>query len=73
MGSLFFGEAPVTDFASAKASDADKYKSYYAKMLEQGIYLAPSAFEACFVSMAHDENSIQKTIEGAAKSFDSPS
>jgi glutamate-1-semialdehyde 2,1-aminomutase len=71
MGSLFFGEDPVTDFASVKASDAEKYKSYYAKMLEQGIYLAPSAFEACFVSMAHDENSIQKTIDGAAKSFDS--
>ena len=71
MGSLFFGENPVMDFASAKASDADKYKSYYAKMLEQGIYLAPSAFEACFVSIAHDENSIQKTIDGAVKSFDS--
>jgi glutamate-1-semialdehyde 2,1-aminomutase len=71
MGSLFFGEKPVTDFASAKASDADKYKSYYAKMLEQGIYLAPSPFEACFVSTAHDENSIQKTIDGAATSFDS--
>ena len=70
MGSLFFGEDPVTDFASAKASDAEKYKSYYAKMLEQGIYLAPSAFEACFVSIAHDENSIQKTIDAAAKSFD---
>ena len=71
MGSLFFEETPVMDFASAKASDADKYKSYYAKMLEQGIYLAPSAFEACFVSIAHDENSIQKTIDGAVKSFDS--
>jgi glutamate-1-semialdehyde 2,1-aminomutase len=70
MGSLFFGENLVTDFASAKASDADKYKSYYAKMLEQGIYLAPSPFEACFVSTAHDENSIQKTIDGAATSFD---
>jgi glutamate-1-semialdehyde 2,1-aminomutase len=71
MGSLFFGEDPVTDFASAKASDSEKYKSYYAKMLEQGIYLAPSAFEACFVSIAHDEKIIQKTIDAAARSFDS--
>jgi glutamate-1-semialdehyde 2,1-aminomutase len=71
MGSLFFGEDPVTDFASAKASDSEKYKSYYAKMLEQGIYLAPSAFEACFVSIAHDEKSIQETIDAAARSFDS--
>jgi len=71
MGSLFFGEGPVTDFASAKASNAEKFKVYYAKMLEQGIYLAPSAFEACFVSTAHDENSVRKTIDCAAKSFGS--
>jgi glutamate-1-semialdehyde 2,1-aminomutase len=69
MGSLFFGENPVTNFDSAKASDAEKFKVYYAKMLEQGIYLAPSPFEACFVSTAHDENSILKTIESAARSF----
>ncbi len=71
MGSLFFGEDPVTDFASAKASDAEKFKVYYAKMLQQGIYLAPSAFEACFVSTAHDEKSIRRTIDCAARSFDS--
>jgi glutamate-1-semialdehyde 2,1-aminomutase len=69
MGSLFFGEGPVTDFASAKASNAEKFKVYYAKMLEQGIYLAPSAFEACFVSTAHDEKSIRRTIDCAARSF----
>ena len=71
VGSLFFGEDPVTDFASAKASDAEKFKGYYVNMLEQGIYLAPSAFEACFVSTAHDENSIQKTLDCAANSFGS--
>jgi glutamate-1-semialdehyde 2,1-aminomutase len=69
MGSLFFGEDPVTDFASAKASDAEKFRVYYAKMLEQGIYLAPSAFEASFVSTAHDEKSIRRTIDCAARSF----
>ncbi len=69
MGSLFFGGDPVTDFASAKASDAEKFRVYYAKMLEQGIYLAPSAFEACFVSTAHDEKSIRRTIDCAARSF----
>ncbi len=69
MGSIFFGEDPVTDFASAKASDAEKFKTYYAHMPEQGIYLAPSAFEACFISAAHDEHSIKKTLECAAKSF----
>ena len=69
MGSIFFTEEPVRDFASAKASNGEMFKSYYANMLEQGIYLAPSAFEACFVSTAHDEESIQKTIRYAEKSF----
>jgi len=71
MGSLFFGENPVTDFTSAKASDAERFKRYYANMLNQGIYLAPSAFEACFVSTAHDENTIKQTIDCAARSLDS--
>ncbi|MBW1887952.1 MAG: glutamate-1-semialdehyde 2,1-aminomutase [Deltaproteobacteria bacterium] len=69
MGSIFFTEEPVRDFASAKASNGEMFKAYYANMLEQGIYLAPSAFEACFVSTAHDEESIQKTIRYAEKSF----
>lgn len=69
MGSLFFGERPVTDFASAKASNAEVFKGFYAMMLDQGIYLAPSAFEAWFISIAHDKESLQKTIEAAARSF----
>lgn len=69
MGSVFFTENPVKDFTSAKASNGDQYKSYYVSMLEQGIYLAPSPFEASFVSTAHDEESIRKTIDCAARSF----
>ena len=69
MGCLFFAEEPVTDFASAKASDVERFKRYYISMLDQGIYLAPSAFEACFLSAAHDEESILKTVDCAAKSF----
>ncbi len=71
MGSIFFTENPVKDFTSAKASDGDMYKSYYVSMLEQGIYLAPSPFEASFVSTAHDEESIRKTADCAVKSFNS--
>ncbi len=71
MGSIFFTENPVKDFTSAKASDGDMYKSYYVSMLEQGIYLAPSPFEASFVSTAHDEESIRKTTDCAVKSFNS--
>jgi len=69
MGSIFFTDDPVKDFTSAKASNGDIYKSYYVSMLEQGIYLAPSPFEACFVSTAHDEESIRKTTDCAARSF----
>lgn len=71
MGSLFFTGDPVKDFASAKSSDGEVFKRYYLQMLNQGIYLAPSPFEASFVSTAHDGESISKTIEMAAKSFKS--
>ena len=71
MGCFFFTSNPVTDFASAKASDAGLFKKYYAAMLGQGIYLAPSPFEASFVSLAHGEKEIQKTIECAEVAFKS--
>jgi glutamate-1-semialdehyde 2,1-aminomutase len=69
MGSLFFTGDPVTDFASAKSSNGEIFKGFYSSMLDQGIYLAPSPFEAWFVSSAHDKESIQKTIDCTAKSF----
>jgi glutamate-1-semialdehyde 2,1-aminomutase len=69
MGSFFFTPDPVIDFASAKASNGELFKKYYAAMLEQGIYLAPSPFEASFLSMAHGEAEIRKTIECAEKAF----
>jgi glutamate-1-semialdehyde 2,1-aminomutase len=71
MGTLFFTREAVTDFASAKRSDTGMFGRFYAGMLEQGIYLAPSAFEACFVSTAHDERSIDKTIACAESAFTS--
>ena len=69
MGTLFFTGEAVTDFDSAKRSDLQRFRGFYAGMLEQGIYLAPSAFEAWFVSTAHDPGSIQKTIQCAERSF----
>jgi glutamate-1-semialdehyde 2,1-aminomutase len=70
MGTLFFTREAVTDFASAKTSDTGMFGRFYAGMLEQGIYLAPSAFESWFVSTAHDERSIDKTIASAERTFD---
>jgi len=69
MGSLFFTAGPVLDFASAAASDAGRFRFYYRSMLEQGIYLAPSPFEAAFVSTAHTEDVLDHTLECALRAF----
>ena len=69
MGTLFFTTKPVSDFATAKESDQGLFKKYYRSMLEQGIYLAPSPFEASFISAAHTNEMIEKTIRSASKAF----
>ena len=69
MGSIFFTEGPVKDYGSAKKADAVKYAKFYRTMLQRGIYLAPSAFETAFVSLAHDKDDIQKTLGCAAESM----
>jgi glutamate-1-semialdehyde 2,1-aminomutase len=71
MGSLFFTPGPVKNFADAKASDVNLFRKYYRSMLDQGIYLAPSPFEASFLSTAHGKDVIQKTIDAAAIAFGS--
>jgi len=71
MGSIFFTKGPVKDYRTAKKADTAKYARFYRAMLERGIYLAPSAFETTFVSTAHDEESIQETIERAKEAFSS--
>jgi glutamate-1-semialdehyde 2,1-aminomutase len=63
MSCLFFTEEKVTDFNSAMKSDAELYGKYFHKMLSKGIYLAPSQFEAMFVSTAHSTEDLDKTIE----------
>ncbi len=62
---MFFTDQPVVDFASAKMSDLDRFGRYYRHMLDAGIYLAPSQFEAGFVSLAHDDDAIAQTLEAA--------
>ncbi len=70
MGSIFFSDRPVFDFASVKETNTSQYALFYREMLAQKIYLAPSAFEALFVSMAHNEKAINQTIEAAGNSFE---
>ena len=69
IGSLFFNGKPVKDFMSVKASNGETFIGFYKRMLEKGIYLAPSPFEAWFVSTAHDEDDILKTIDCAEEFF----
>lgn len=69
MGCLFFGSNPVKDFSSAKKADTKKYALFFRAMLEEGVYLAPSQFEAYFVSLAHEKADLDKTIDAAMKAF----
>lgn len=62
MFTLFFTGENVTDFDSAKTSDIAKFSSYFNQMLEKGVYLPPSQFEACFISNAHSREDFDKTI-----------
>ena len=68
MFTLFFTDNPVTDYESAKRSDTKRFAEYFHFMLERGIYLAPSQFEAAFVSAAHTEEDISRTI-AASREF----
>lgn len=62
---MFFTGSEVTDYESAKTSDTARYAGYFARMLESGIYLAPSQFEAMFISAAHDGDMIGETVKAA--------
>jgi glutamate-1-semialdehyde 2,1-aminomutase len=69
MGSLFFSAEPVTDFSTAQGGRPHLFPKYYKGMLDQGIYLAPSPFEACFLSASHNEEIVIRTVACAEKAF----
>ena len=69
MFSIFFNEGKGTDYASSAASDQEAFKVWFRAMLEQGIYLAPSQFETLFLSLAHTDEDIDRTIAAAEKAF----
>jgi len=66
---LFFTDQPVSNFAEAQHSDVDRFARYYREMLERGIYLAPSQYEAAFVSGAHSDGDIETTVQAARDVF----
>jgi glutamate-1-semialdehyde 2,1-aminomutase len=65
MWTTFFQEGPVTDYASAKKSDTKRYAKYFHGLLERGVYIAPSQFEAGFVSLAHTKRDLDRTVAAA--------
>jgi glutamate-1-semialdehyde 2,1-aminomutase len=69
MFTSFFTDRKVKDFASAKTSDTTKFGNFFRAMLKNGVNLAPSQFEAAFMSLAHTRADIAKTIEAARKSM----
>ena len=65
MFTVFFTDKPVTDFESARTSDLARFNTHFHSMLERGVYLAPSQFEAAFISTAHTVEDIDRTIAAA--------
>ena len=67
MSCCYFAEKPVHNMDEAMRSDRERFGKYFHGMLQEGVYLAPSQFEAGFISAAHDEAAIEKTVAAAAK------
>ena len=67
MFTVFFTETDVVDFATAKTCDTQRFNAHFHSMLKQGVYLAPSQFEAAFISAAHTPADIDRTIEAARR------
>jgi glutamate-1-semialdehyde 2,1-aminomutase len=67
MSTMFFTDAVVEDWAGASTSDTTKYAAFFRGMLEAGFTIAPSQFEACFVSLAHTDEDIDAFVSAAAE------
>lgn len=69
MLTLFFTEGPVRDYYTAKMSNTKRFARFFIEMMEQGIYLPPSQFEAWFISLAHTQKDLDRTIEACGTAF----
>ncbi len=67
LGCVFFTDREVTDYASAKDSDTERFKAYFRFMIDNGIYIAPSQFEAMFLSSAHSDEDLTVTLDAARR------
>ena len=71
MFTVFFTDKNPRDFASAKLSDTKTYARYFHAMLDNGVCIPPSQFEACFISAAHTERDIDKTLSAFGRALES--
>ena len=69
MFTIFFTDAPVENYTLARRSSTETFARFFKLMLGQGIYLPPSQFESVFVSLAHSEEDLQKTVEAIRTAF----
>jgi glutamate-1-semialdehyde 2,1-aminomutase len=70
MFTLFFTGEEVWDYGSAKKADVGRYAEYFQKMLQGGVWLPPSQFEACFLSLAHTPRDVEQTLEAAGDALE---
>ena len=70
LGCLFFAKGPINSYSDAKRSDTVRFAAYFSHMLSRGIYLAPSQFEAMFLSSAHTDEHIEATLLAAGEFFE---
>ncbi|MFQ5600263.1 MAG: glutamate-1-semialdehyde 2,1-aminomutase [Candidatus Krumholzibacteriia bacterium] len=73
MWTLFFQAGPVRDFEAAMLSDTERFGSFFRALLQRGVYIAPSQFEACFVSALHDAAVIETTLEAVGEALEETS
>ena len=71
MFTVFFTGETVTDYATAKTSDTARFGKFFRGLLERGVYFPPSQFEAAFMSLAHTEDDITRTVEAAGQTLES--
>ena len=69
LATVFFTEKPVRNYQDAKASNTKRYAKYFREMLDRDIFIAPSQFEAAFVSTAHTDQDIDRTLAAARESL----
>ncbi len=67
---LFFHPGPVRDYADARRGDGDRFARFWNAMLDRGVYLPPSPFEAWFPSLAHDEETVRRTLAAAGEALE---